>query len=152
MGLWQGGRTPLLWAAAEGKAHVVELLLERGANMDAQTKVRPREESVSCTPRPCSDGVVACVCPLTLRVHQSGNTALSRAAAYGHADVAKVLLAAGAEVGARNSDGLTPLHRACRWGHADVVEVLLGAGAKVALIDNVSGVPWSAFAGTDACV
>lgn len=36
----QGGRTPLLWAAAEGKAHVVELLLESGANVEAKTLVR----------------------------------------------------------------------------------------------------------------
>ncbi len=83
------------------------------------------------------------VCP---PFSQSGNTALSRASAYGHADVARILLLAGARLESTNAEGLTPLHRACRWGHVDVVEVLVSSGALVNPLDIVSDPPvYSAF-------
>ena len=75
---------------------------------------------------------------MCLMFTQSGNTALSRAAAYGHADVARLLVATGgARIDVENNERQTPLHRCCRWGHADVVEVLVSAGAKVSAFDKV---------------
>ena len=46
------------------------------------------------------------------------------------AEVAKVLLKAGARVSSRASVGYTPLHRAASGGRADVVEFLLSVGAN----------------------
>ncbi len=66
---------------------------------------------------------------------QSGNTALHRAAAYGHRDAAEALLRAGAAVDAVNADGATPVLRAARWGHDEVVGLLLAHGAKAGATD-----------------
>jgi ankyrin repeat protein len=57
-------------------------------------------------------------------------TALTLAAAYGHTDAIKALLAAGAiAVNHTMSNGLTPLMLAAREDHADAVSALLGSEA-----------------------
>ncbi len=66
----------------------------------------------------------------------AGNTALLRAAAYGHAPSARVLLRAGADIDIQNESGETALIRACRWGHEDVARLLIQAGADTTLRDN----------------
>ena len=53
------------------------------------------------------------------------------AAREGEVDVVKVLLAAGADVEAKDEDGRTALHRAARAGHGDIVKVLIEGGADV---------------------
>ena len=53
------------------------------------------------------------------------------AAAEGHAGVAEVLIAAGADFRARLASGFTPMLFAIREGRIDVVKVLLKAGADV---------------------
>ena len=58
-------------------------------------------------------------------------TPLHWAAVGGHKDVVELLLAHGAEVNARYSDGYTPLHYAAANGHKDVVELLLANEADV---------------------
>ena len=61
-----------------------------------------------------------------------GNKAtLHRASLHGHADVVRVLLAAGADVTTKDQTGYTALHRASENGHAKIVQVLLDAGADV---------------------
>ena len=60
-----------------------------------------------------------------------GQTALMWAAAEGHAEVVRALLAAGADLRARVPSGMTALLFAVREGRLDVVRVLLAAGADV---------------------
>ena len=74
---------------------------------------------------------------LVTRCTKSGNTPLHRAAAYGHAEVAALLLAARAPVDLVNSEGATPLSRAARWGHGEVARVLLQARANPAIPDII---------------
>jgi ankyrin repeat protein len=56
---------------------------------------------------------------------------LGEAAWEGHAEVARVLLARGADVNRANFMGCTPLYTAAVNGHEDVVIVLLRAGADI---------------------
>eukprot|EP00439_Symbiodinium_sp_Y106_P072107 s9_g13.t1 len=59
----------------------------------------------------------------------AGTTALHRAAAAGHRDVARLLLEAGADHDPPSRNlGRTPLHMAVDNGHASVVELLMDAG------------------------
>jgi len=65
---------------------------------------------------------------------EDGLTPLMVAARLGRRDVVEALIAAGADVQARDELGLTPLFHACHdpqadCGHPDVVEALLAAGA-----------------------
>ena len=67
---------------------------------------------------------------------------LHYAARYGHASVASVLIAAGADVDAKNRTGGTPLHMAAYYGGSDrasVISVLIGAGADVNAKNNDGG-------------
>lgn len=52
-----------------------------------------------------------------------------------------MLLAAGADVNARNHDGDTPLTNAACWGSRKVVELLLAHGADRELADGVGASP-----------
>ena len=69
--------------------------------------------------------------PAVNKVDGLGRTALHYAARLGHDDIVAALLAAGADVGARDAAGFTPLMRAVQGGDANapVVERLLAAGA-----------------------
>ena len=93
------GFTALHFAAFWGGVEVARLLLDRGAEVDAHG-----------------------------RGWMTG-TALHSAASNRDADVVEVLLAAGADPGARQSGGWTPLHGAAHNGDARTAGLLLAAGA-----------------------
>ena len=54
-----------------------------------------------------------------------GRTALHYACSSGNIDIARELLAAGAQVNARNNAGETPLLKACGFTEIEMVEYLL---------------------------
>jgi len=58
-----------------------------------------------------------------------GITALAWAAYHGNVEIARLLIAAGADVNGKNEDGSRPLHAAAFTGHAAVLELLLKQGA-----------------------
>ena len=58
-----------------------------------------------------------------------GWTPLIVAAINGHTAIVKSLLAAGADINARDEDDWTPLMQAAHNGHVDTVKALLQAGA-----------------------
>ncbi|XP_007534080.1 ankyrin repeat domain-containing protein 49 [Erinaceus europaeus] len=58
-------------------------------------------------------------------------TALHRAAYGGHVEVARELVAHGADVHAVTADGWTPLHSACKWNNVRVASFLLQQGANI---------------------
>ncbi|XP_035398396.1 ankyrin repeat domain-containing protein 49 isoform X2 [Anser cygnoides] len=58
-------------------------------------------------------------------------TPLHRAAYSGHLDMARELVAQGADVHAQTVDGWTPLHSACKWNNTKVASFLLQQGADI---------------------
>ena len=70
-----------------------------------------------------------------------GLSALHLAAQEGNLEIAELLLAAGAKVGAKTQIGeYTPLHLASEGAHAYVVRALLEAGADPAAVTTTTGV------------
>jgi hypothetical protein len=63
-------------------------------------------------------------------------TALSMAVAYGHLEIAKLLIAFGADVNARESDGRTPLMRIDSDSSPEMIQELFSAGAKIEVQDT----------------
>ncbi|MDD9901214.1 MAG: ankyrin repeat domain-containing protein [Alphaproteobacteria bacterium] len=100
------GWTPLMRAAHDGNAELMQALLDNGAKIHAKSKT-------SCA------------------LSKSPSNALIEAAINGQADAAKILLEAGAKPETLERAGKTALQHAAEEGHTEVVEVLLDNGAKI---------------------
>lgn len=96
------GYTALHFAAFFAKPEAARILLEAGAPVDAVAQNEMRVQ------------------PL----HSAG--------AGRHTEICRLLLAAGADVNARQSGGFTPLHEAAQNGDPEMVELFLSAGADPA--------------------
>jgi len=92
-------------------------------------KLVQRGSSSGNNSRPASD-------PATLKVDEQGRTTLMLAAAQGRADLIPGIVAAGADVNARDKEGNSSLFFAAANGHLDAVQALLRAGANVNSADN----------------
>ena len=72
---------------------------------------------------------------------ETGFTPLLHATRWRHLDVARALIAAGANVHARSVSQSTALHHACRCGWVELVSVLIAANADVEALDRRSETP-----------
>jgi ankyrin repeat protein len=117
------------------------------AALGAQTHASPGEPEVSRGGRTCrdvfeKDGEAASVVAARLGDAgylraRGGTEALGEAAAAGEPASVAQLLAARADVNARDEHGRTPLLRAVEQGHRGIVKMLTGAGADVNAADTV---------------
>ena len=124
---------PIHFAVREGHRHIVELLLDRGA--DPAYRSYPFQESLLTF---ADDRGYADIAELLRRrlsqrfALMSGTQAIIAAAAQGDlAGVRAELAANPALARASNDTGDTPLHHAARNGRLDVVRALVAAGADV---------------------
>lgn len=109
------GWTPLDWAVFEAHKDVAELLLAKGANVNARA-------NNGATPLHCAA--------------LGGKVGIN-----GQRGVVALLLANKADIDARSDNGMTPLHAVAFVGHSDVVELLLAKGADVNAEDKVGNTP-----------
>lgn len=117
----------LLFVATERKdARMAAALLAAGADANVQVRHLAGEQPAMLTP-------------------------LQFVARAGHTDVARALLASGADPNAGRAAGVpTPLHFAAGEGHLEMARVLLGAGADRSARDAAYHAPpagWAQFAG-----
>jgi ankyrin repeat protein len=95
------GISPLVCAAENGRADVVDALLDAGADVNKGTG------------------------------YKRNDTPLLMASENGHTEVVRLLLNAGADVSRSDVDAITALGKAAREGHYQIVKLLLEGGADV---------------------
>jgi ankyrin repeat protein len=133
-------RTPLSWAAQEGRINIIKLLLQTETSLDDM-------DAKGRTPlsRAAENGHEA-VAELLISKGADVNvgnygTPLFHAVEAGHEEVAKLLINKGADVNASKYYGWTPLGCAIRKGYQKVAKLLIDKGADVNAGDNGGRTP-----------
>lgn len=128
------GATPLYCAAEKGHSEVARCLLEAGADPDAanddDNEVTPLRRAAACG----HIGVIIVLREFKANMNlasKTGNNALHDAAWNGRTEAIKVLVAAGADVSAKDNHKWTALHYAADHGHTDCINALWALGADV---------------------
>ncbi|MBA3700409.1 MAG: ankyrin repeat domain-containing protein [Planctomycetes bacterium] len=124
--------TKLHSAASLGKAELITLLLDKGADINAKAKdgSAPLHLAVKRS-HPVAVKLLFARGANPSAKDQEGNSPLHVASELYVPDMLKVLTDLGAMVNARNNENWTPLHLAANRGKREVVEYLLSAGADI---------------------
>jgi len=128
----RSGMTLLHIAAKEGKKETIELLIAKGADVNAKVASGSNKDK---TPLDLAITRKHTEIADLLRTH-GGKTGeelyvIIAAAKKGDIEAVKQHLADGADVNEKAGDGTTPLHNAAVYGHNDVAELLIANGASV---------------------
>ena len=125
-----GGTTPLMWAASEGHAAVARLLIDRGANINMRSYYGGAANGRGFegqNPQPPQPGVDF------KPIDYGGGwfTPLMFASREGHMEVARLLIAAGADLNVISGDAKTALHLAIFNGNYELASFLVDNKADV---------------------
>lgn len=124
--------TKLHSAASLGKTELINLLLDKGADINARAKdgSSPLHLAVKRS-HPAAVKLLFARGANPSAKDQEGNSPVHIAAELFVPDMIKVLTDLGAMVNARNNENWTPLHLAANRGKREVVECLLSVGADI---------------------
>jgi ankyrin repeat protein len=127
-----GGTTPLMWAVSEGHAAAAKLLIDAGADVNA------RSHYVAAANGRGFEGRTPLANTTNVNVADFASgwlTSLMLAAREGNIELARLLMAAGADVNAVGGDGKTALALAIFNGNYDVASFLVDSKADVNVAD-----------------
>ncbi len=135
--------TPLHYAAARNSAVIAEVLIDAGANLEAeavenQRRGHPLHTAAMANAVAVAELLIRRGAQVNAR-NAEGATPLSVAASNGKAEIAKVLLKAGANPLTEDSGYDTPIHVAAVLGRLNVVQVLLSSGVNINLRSSHNG-------------
>lgn len=138
--------TPLQWASIDGNRDVLQLLCERGADVNAKDK--DGNTALHFAVRNGNTAVVELLLKQGANVEATGGrsnlTALMEAATHGRNSIAIMLLQAGASVSTANHQGRTAIDLAALTGHEGLTKILLDSGADLESRDDKGSTPLSA--------
>ena len=132
--------TALLWCAND--LAKVQLLVEQGANVNAQSKQRRTPLIIAAA----QDGNSQTVKLLLEKgadiaaTDRAQNTALIVAADANDTESVRLLIAKGADINAKNGFGDTALMNAATHGNVETIKLLLAKGADVNVVDSNEGI------------
>jgi ankyrin repeat protein len=131
----ESNHTILHVASYHGNEHLVEYLLDQGAQTDAQNNdgriplhLASQRGHVNVMKLLLNRG-------RTKTEDNWGLTPLHRAAYKGQKEAVQVLLEAGFDPNSRNNHHSTPLHSAARGGHNDVIDLLIEKNADIKAVN-----------------
>ncbi|KAL9117500.1 MAG: hypothetical protein Q9187_005963 [Circinaria calcarea] len=130
-------KTALIWAAEGGHEAIIQLLLEKGADVDAKD-----ENGHTALHEAAFKGNKAVIRLLLekgadIKVKDKDKwTAMHAAALSGHEAIIQLLLEKGADIDAKDEDGQTVLYQAASSGHEAVIRLLLEKGADIEAKDK----------------
>ena len=140
--------TPLHWAALESRLEAVQLLLQRGAKIEATDKTGYTPLTTACAAllgNAARTGVRQQVIEYLLEQgadpDSDGGWALNCAINARRPDMVQLLLDHGAGASIDLLDGYTALHAAAEEGDCEVISLLLARGAKVNEADKWGATP-----------
>jgi ankyrin repeat protein len=136
----EAGRTALYWASDLGCDKIVQLLLDRGA--DVNTQGWEYGSALQAASYEDHDKIVQLLLDRGADVNAQGGeygNALQEASGEGHEKVVQILLDAGADVSALGGRYGSALQAASDRGHEKVVQMLLDRGADVNAQGEESG-------------
>ena len=127
-------KTALHRAAISGHRNVAELLLAKGADVDARSSAisTPLHYAVEQGHKEITELLIAKGADVNAK-KSADDTPLHSAVRGGYKDIIELLIANGANVNIKNSQGQTPLDMALTNNRSDIVELLVVKGADVTL-------------------
>ena len=122
--------TPLHLASQEGHVEVAGVLLELGADLEAQDKngQTPLHQAWGHGHFNFARRLIKHGADLKVQ-DKNGRTPLHHASEHGHVTLARSLVEHGADPVAQDKNGRTPLHQASEHGHLDLARLLIEHGA-----------------------
>jgi tetratricopeptide (TPR) repeat protein len=104
------GRTPLHWAAEDGKKEVAELLISKGADVNAKDNydLTPLYRAVAYGNKEVAELLISKGADVDAKFAKYGWTPLHQAAQNGNKEIIELLISKGADVNAKDKDGKTP--------------------------------------------
>ncbi|GFX74022.1 ankyrin-1 [Trichonephila clavipes] len=139
--LW-GGFTSLHLAAENGCLELVNLLLKRGADVNAKTDQLNTALHLSSFNGYTDILKTLIMNGADINVHNvNGGTALHNAAENGHEDIVEILLEHGAKVNAVEGCNFSPLNFAAYYGYFNIVKTLINFKADINNITNNEATP-----------
>ena len=138
-----GGWTPLWYAADEGHKEIVELLIAKGADVNAKNKgdVTPLYGAARSGRKEVAELLIAKGADVNAR-DDAGRIPLHSAIGGDHKEIVELLIAKGADVNAKNDKFVgTFLHWAAVVGQNEIVKLLIAKGADVNAKDYAGVTP-----------
>ena len=122
--------TPLIWAALEGNIDMIEMLLKKGAKLDACPTTTPLIEAVRNGHQEAAEYLLSQGDDIEMS-DKYGFTVLHVVPFYGNVQFAQMLLDNGAILDAESDKKQTPLHIAAKHGSLQLCKLFLKKGAEI---------------------